>query len=105
MDLSEQQQRIIKDWAARTPLVDEVRLFGSRAKGGAPSDSDVEFALTVASGAAQRTVEGHYAALGQYWQNELTTFLDPLRAHVHVYNAEDDKVRRICEEFSVLLYP
>jgi predicted nucleotidyltransferase len=103
MDLSEQQQRIIKDWAARTPLIEEVRLYGSRAKGGAPSDSDVDLALTVAR--AQRTVEGHYAALGQYWQNELTTLLEPLRAHVNLYNAEDEKVRRICEEFSVLLYP
>ena len=105
MDLSEQQQRIIKDWAARTPLIEEVRLFGSRAKGGAPADSDVNLALTVASGAAPRTIEGHYAALGQHWQNELTRLLEPLRAHVNLYNAEDAKVRRICEEFSVLLYP
>jgi predicted nucleotidyltransferase len=105
MDLSEQQQRVIKDWAARTPLVEEVRLFGNRAKGGAPSDSDVDLAVTVASGAAQRTIESHYAELGQYWQNELTKLLEPLRAHVNLYNAEDEKVRRICEEFSVLLYP
>src|SRR4029450_5173475 len=98
MDLSEQQQRIIKDWAARTPLVGEGRLFGSGAKGGAPSDSDVDLAVTVASGAAQRTIESHYAELGQYWQNELTKLLEPLRAHVNLYNGEDV----ICEEFSVL---
>ena len=72
MDLSEQQQRIIKEWAARTPLIDEVRLFGSRAMGDAPA---------------------------------VTKLLEPLRAHVNLYNAEGEKVRRICEEFSVLLYP
>ncbi len=105
MDLSEQQQCIIKDWAARTPLIDEVRLFGSRAKGDAPADSDVDLALTVASGAAPGTVERHYAALGQYWQNELTKLLEPLRVHVNLYNAEGENVPRICEEFSVLLYP
>jgi predicted nucleotidyltransferase len=105
MDLSEQQQRIIKDWAARTPLIEEVRLFGSRAKGDAPADSDVDLALTVAMGATPGTVEGRYAALGQHWQNELTKLLAPLRAHVNLYNAEDEKVRRICEEFNVLLYP
>ena len=56
-------------------------------------------ALTVA------TVEGHYAALGQHWENELTKLLEPLRVHVNLYNAEGENVPRICEEFSVLLYP
>ena len=105
MDLTEAQQLIIRDWAARTPLIEEVRLFGSRAMGGARLDSDIDLALTVASGASAATVEGHYAALGQHWQRELDALLAPIKAHVNLYNAGlGDTVRKACE-FSVLLYP
>ena len=32
----------IKEWAEKVRYVPEVRLFGSRAKGGTPADSDVD---------------------------------------------------------------
>ena len=47
MNLTDHQQWIIKEWALRTPHVVEVRLFGSRAKGTAKPDSDIDLAITV----------------------------------------------------------
>ena len=35
MDLTEQHVRYIQEWAARTGVVETVRLYGSRAKGSA----------------------------------------------------------------------
>jgi predicted nucleotidyltransferase len=55
MDLTEEQVRLIQDWAAREHIIEEVRLFGSRAKGCARPDSDVDLAVTAAA--------GHYVAL------------------------------------------
>jgi predicted nucleotidyltransferase len=47
MDLTPEQQQMIALWAASTEWVNEVRLFGSRAKGRSRPDSDVDIALTL----------------------------------------------------------
>jgi predicted nucleotidyltransferase len=60
MDLTEQQVRYIQEWAERAGVVETVRLYGSRAKGIARSDSDVNLALTVGT--------SHYVRFLNEWQ-------------------------------------
>jgi predicted nucleotidyltransferase len=64
MDLTEQQVRYIQEWAERAGVVVTVRLYGSRAKGSARSDSDVNLALTVGT--------SHYVRFLNEWQKELS---------------------------------
>jgi predicted nucleotidyltransferase len=73
MDLSEQHEKIIKEWAASTRYIQAVRLFGSRARGRAP-DSDVDLAVTV-GGATPEEARGNYYAEKARWQQELTALL------------------------------
>jgi predicted nucleotidyltransferase len=63
MNLTEQQVEIIKRWAASSPYVQAVRLFGSGAKGCARPDSDVDLAVTASV--------GHYVALAAKRETEL----------------------------------
>ena len=67
MDLTEQQVRYIQEWAERAGVVETVRLYGSRAKGSARSDSDVNLALTVGT--------GQYVGFVSEWQKELSDAL------------------------------
>ena len=97
MDLTEQQVRYIQEWAERTGVVETVRLYGSRAKGSARSDSDVNLALTVGT--------SHYVRILNEWQKELSDALI-LKVMLKQYNSPaDDTVRRYCDEFSVVLFP
>jgi predicted nucleotidyltransferase len=94
----------IREWAAHTRYVDEVRLFGSRAKGNAKPGSDVDLAITV-GGSDPGNILGNYFAESQRWQDELTKLIEA-KAHVALYNDADRKlVRRACDECSMLLYP
>lgn len=104
INLTDSQVRAIQKWAAATPQVLEVRLFGSRAKGRARPDSDVDLAVTV-GGSNGATVPGNYVALAKLWENHLrrTTGLD---VRIKQYNStESDRVRRWCDELSVILFP
>jgi predicted nucleotidyltransferase len=47
VNLTDDQVDKIREWAAQTRYVKEVRLFGSRAKGSARPDSDIDLAITV----------------------------------------------------------
>jgi predicted nucleotidyltransferase len=97
MDLTEQQVRYIQEWAERTGVVQTVRLYGSRAKGGARPDSDVDLALTLST--------GNYVRFANEWQNELSNALF-LKVMLKQYNSPaDDTVRHYCDEFSVVLFP
>jgi len=97
MNLTEQQVRYIQDWAERAGVVETVRLYGSRAKGIARSDSDVNLALTVGT--------SHYVRFLNEWQKELSDALI-LKVMLKQYNSPaDDTVRRYCDEFSVVLFP
>lgn len=81
----------------------EVRLYGSRAKGNANPDSDVDLALTV-GGRDPGAVRGNYYALSQRWQDTLSDLLEA-KAHVALYNDPDwSPVRVACEKCSVLLF-
>ena len=86
MDLTEQQVRCIQEWAERAGVVETVRLYGSRAKGSARSDSDVNLALTVGT--------SHYVRFLNEWHKELSDALI-LKVMLKQYNSPaDDTVRR-----------
>lgn len=63
-------------WAAGRTEVAEVWLFGSRAKGTARIDSDVDLGLVLVAGdPGHDWPEGNYQALGDRWQAELAASL------------------------------
>jgi predicted nucleotidyltransferase len=104
MDLTAHQVWCIREWALHTRYVKEVRLFGSRARGDATPDSDIDLAITV-GGTDMGNVLGNYFAEGRRWQDQLSHLLEP-KAHVALYNdADPEPVRRSCDECSVLIYP
>ena len=45
MQLSDNDQIAITEWAKACPLIAEVRLYGSRAKGNSRDDSDIDLAV------------------------------------------------------------
>jgi predicted nucleotidyltransferase len=88
--ISRQQLDAIRDWAQNDPYIQEVRVFGSRAKGRARIDSDLDIAITAS--------DGIYTSLSRKWQDEISDRTG-LRARVSQYNcAIDDTVRRYCDE-------
>jgi predicted nucleotidyltransferase len=100
IDLADEQVRAIQKWAAATPEVREVRLFGSRARGTARVDSDVDLAVTV-----NESTLGDYVALANRWGKHLSqaTRLD---VRLKQYNSvESERIRRWCDEFSIILFP
>ena len=68
VDLTDQQARAIKEWAGRTGVIEAVRLYGSRAKGCARPDSDVDLAITAS--------DGNYVRFADEWERELSDKLD-----------------------------
>ena len=71
MQLTEEQRDAIIAWAERTPQVQAVMLFGSRCKGTARSDSDVDLALTMTKGRWERRFK-NYRDNVNAWERELT---------------------------------
>lgn len=47
MNLTDYQLRVIRAWAAKNPIIVSVHLFGSRVKGTARPDSDLDVAIDV----------------------------------------------------------
>ncbi|MCJ2068147.1 nucleotidyltransferase domain-containing protein [Methylobacterium sp. J-030] len=85
MDLHQTAVDAIRTWAAGNENVAEVWLFGSRAKGTARPDSDVDLALVLVPGApgdpGHDWPEGNYQALGDRWEADLT---DVIQHDVHL---------------------
>jgi predicted nucleotidyltransferase len=71
VQLTDEQRDAIIDWAERTPQVQAVMLFGSRCKGTARPDSDVDLALSMTSGRWQRRFE-NYRDNVNAWERVLT---------------------------------
>jgi predicted nucleotidyltransferase len=95
MHLTEAQVAIIRAWAAATPYVDAVRLFGSYARGLAHERSDIDLAVSADA--------GHYVALAEEWERHLT---DGLGQTVHICDfLRNEATRAACGECSVTLYP
>jgi predicted nucleotidyltransferase len=104
MDITDNQQRRVQEWAERTPCVEEVWLFGSRAKGGSKPDSDIDLALKLGPVGATRTLLGNYYVLSERWTEELTEVLQQ-QAHVALLNdPEPSPIPASCEECSYLLF-
>jgi predicted nucleotidyltransferase len=82
MDLTCQQVRAIQAWAEAAGYAREVRLFGSRAKGCARPDSDVDLAITAGF--------EHYVARANAWEAELSQTLG-LIVHMKQYNSPSDE--------------
>jgi predicted nucleotidyltransferase len=94
MDLSPGQVDAIKAWARDTPQVIEVCLFGSRAKGMAKPQSDVDLAVTAS--------DGNYVALATQWERHLSS---KLGLDVRIRNPRHmEAVRVACEEHGEVLF-
>jgi predicted nucleotidyltransferase len=63
---------LIRQWAVRTNAVQEVWLFGSRAKGTSRPDSDVDIGIYLTP---HEWAFGIYVAKGDAWQRELAGLL------------------------------
>jgi len=76
MQLPEAWRNAIEQWAAQNRSVREVWLFGSRAKGTARPDSDVDLAIKLMP-ASKGTdwALWRYSQFGDKWQNELIAIL------------------------------
>jgi predicted nucleotidyltransferase len=71
MQLTAEQVAAIINWAKRTPQVQAVVLIGSRCKGTARPDSDVDLALTMTKGRWERRFK-NYRDNVNAWERELT---------------------------------
>ena len=71
MQLTDEQRDAIIAWAERTPQVQAVMLFGSRCKGTARPDRDVDLALTMTKGRWERRFK-NYRDNVNAWERELT---------------------------------
>ncbi len=94
IDLTDDQQRQIIEWAQATPYVRAARLFGSRAKGNARPDSDVDLAVSASA--------GHYVALVAEWEKHLSERTG-LTVHIRDYE-RNEAIRDACAECHVLIY-
>jgi predicted nucleotidyltransferase len=76
MDLPEISAQKIRNWAASTRAIREVWLFGSRARGLANANSDVDLAIVLAPPDGKTNWSlGDYTALGDAWQRELSSIV------------------------------
>jgi predicted nucleotidyltransferase len=71
VDLAKHELSAIARWAEQTPWIFEIRLFGSRAKGTARPDSDIDLAVTVTSNERENTAFGVFCALADQWKRQL----------------------------------
>jgi predicted nucleotidyltransferase len=94
VDLKPEQVEAIHRWASQTPQVRELRLFGSRAKGCAKTNSDVDLAVTADA--------ENYVALASKWEEFLSKTLD-LTVHIRDF-ARNEAIQKACEECSLLLF-
>lgn len=103
MDLSPAQVSAIEDWARETSDIVEVRLFGSRAKGGAGPDSDVDLAVTIL-GREGETPYGIWAFDHSEWEADLERATG-LKFEIKMYDRDSTpRVFNACEEHGILLY-
>ena len=72
MDMKEQWLSALRAWAYANESVRQLWLFGSRAKGTVPSESDIDIALALMPpDGTHDWALGNYSDLGDTWQREL----------------------------------
>jgi predicted nucleotidyltransferase len=102
LELTDQQQRAICSWAEGVNCVQVVRLFGSRAKGTARPDSDVDLALTLRADTAEDLLE--WVQELDAWEDQLSARLG-LEADVWIFHRDiHPSVLEYCNEASVVLW-
>ena len=108
MQLDEDQILAIKAWAKSHACIREVRLFGSRFKGTARDDSDVDLAVTIEGyfrGIHFTSPQSIYLTTAHEWEAELTAALG-IQADVERY--EEDTAPRVwqfVQDGHCLIYP
>ena len=78
MNLPAKDVELIRQWATRTDAVRKVWVFGSRGKGVARPDSDIDIAIYLVPPAAGKTdwaLALYHSEQGDAWQRELGTML------------------------------
>jgi len=100
--ITEVQVDAICRWARKRPRIVAVHLFGSRAKGCARPDSDVDLALTLSEDASE-TIGTIWMYRLKRWRGDLWRSIK-LKPDLRVMNLGNDNIRRWCEEHGVLLY-
>jgi predicted nucleotidyltransferase len=88
MDLSNMQVAAIVDWAKSKPYIHAVRLYGSRYKGTANPDSDVDLAITIEQ--PKRSTMTAYATHFHFrakWETHLERETG-LKFHIQLYDQE-----------------
>jgi predicted nucleotidyltransferase len=101
VDLTEDQLKIIKDWARSNPDITRVQLFGSRAKGSSKPKSDIDVAVTIREGGGP-TLWGVWALNYEIWQDALRDAMG-ISVEVWLYG-HHPSVTKACEEHGVLIY-
>jgi predicted nucleotidyltransferase len=76
MDLSDDELSAIARWAEDIPWISEVWLFGSRSRGDAREDSDVDVVVTITSSDRGNTPAGIYNRCADFWQRSATGCVD-----------------------------
>lgn len=108
MQLSSDQLQSIRAWADSHSCIKEVRLFGSRFKGTARTDSDVDLAVTIEGyrrGLRITTPQDIYLTTAHEWEEELTSALG-VKADIERYEKETaPNVWSYVQEGSSLIYP
>jgi hypothetical protein len=104
MNLSPGQIEEIRAWATANLYISEVWLFGSRAKGSAKPDSDVDLAVTIV-GRDGETPSGIWAGDHKEWAQHLLDATH-LTFHIKMHDqAFAPDVFAACREHGRLLYP
>jgi predicted nucleotidyltransferase len=76
MGLPEAWHRAIEQWAEQNSNITEVWLFGSRARGEATDDKDVDLAITLMPAKESHDwAAGNYLKFGDQWQRELAALV------------------------------
>lgn len=92
-------RRIIHNWASKLPHKPRVYLIGSRAKGTARSDSDVDIVLEF--------LDCHPLELwgnSEKWKQHLSRLID-LKVHLELYEGDESPtVKQALNDASVILY-
>jgi predicted nucleotidyltransferase len=97
MDMRKEWLSALRSWAAANGSVRQLWLFGSRARGDAREDSDVDLALALMPPDGKHDwALGNYFALASKWKGELETIVGrPVSMEPLVPGQESDvRVRR-----------